>query len=82
MKKNEKEEKNTITKPTEQELLDELDRLKEEYANTVYQQKRKVEYPPIEDYVDAMVKGDEVQKQAYIDACLAVKAKYPKPAGV
>jgi hypothetical protein len=30
------------------------------------------------DYLDAIVKGDEQQKQAYIDACLAVKAKYPK----
>lgn len=36
-------------------------------------------YPPVEDYLDAIVKGDEAQKQAYIDACLAVKAKYPKP---
>ena len=25
------------------------------------------------------VKGDQAQVQAYIDACLAVKAKYPKP---
>jgi len=28
------------------------------------------------------VKGDTAQTQAYIDACLAVKAKYPKPEGV
>lgn len=41
---------------------------------------RRKEYPKIEDYLDAIVKGDELQKQAYIDACLAVKAKYPKPA--
>ena len=34
-----------------------------------------------EDFIDALVKGDEEQKQAYIDACLAVKAKYPKPVG-
>ena len=26
-----------------------------------------------------IVKGDTAQVQAYIDACLAVKAKYPKP---
>lgn len=75
-------EDNTIPKPTEQELLDELDRLIAEYNATVYQQRRKVEYPPIEDYIDAVVKGDEQQKQDYIDACLAVKAKYPKPSGV
>lgn len=40
---------------------------------------RKLRYPPIGEYIDAVVKGDEVQKQKYIEACLAVKAKYPKP---
>ena len=40
--------------------------------------KRQAEYPPMTDYLDAVVKGDEAQKQAYIDACLAVKLKYPK----
>lgn len=39
------------------------------------------EYPPITDYIDGVVKGDQAQIQAYIDACLAVKAKYPKPEG-
>ena len=43
-----------------------------------YAEKRAAEYPPVADYMDAVVKGDEAQKQAYIDACLAVKAKYPK----
>lgn len=36
-------------------------------------------YPPANDYLDGIVKGDAVQVQAYIAACLAVKAKYPKP---
>jgi len=44
-----------------------------------YAEKRAAEYPPITDYVDGVVKGDAAQVQAYIDACLAVKAKYPKP---
>ncbi len=70
---------NVDPKPTEEELQTELQRLRTEYDATVYQQKRKVEYPPVEDFIDALVKGDEQQKQAYIDACLAVKAKYPKP---
>ena len=48
---------------------------------TSYIVKRKQEYPPITDYLDGVVKGDEQQIQAYIDACLAVKAKYPKPEG-
>jgi hypothetical protein len=43
-----------------------------------YKNLRAVEYPPITDYIDGIVKGDNAQVQAYIDACLAVKAKYPK----
>jgi hypothetical protein len=43
-----------------------------------YQEKRRQEYPPMADYIDGIVKGDAVQVQTYIDACLAVKAKYPK----
>lgn len=44
-----------------------------------YKLQRATEYPPSSDYLDAVVKGDQAQMQAYIDACLAVKAKYPKP---
>lgn len=49
-----------------------------ELAKTQYQRNRAAEYPPITDYLDGIVKGDQAQVQAYIDACLAVKAKYPK----
>lgn len=48
-------------------------------APTLYQQQRRSEYPPMADYLDGIVKNDQAQIQAYIDACLAVKAKYPKP---
>ena len=48
------------------------------FRNLSYAEKRAAEYPPIADYVDGVVKGDAAQVQAYIDACLAVKAKYPK----
>jgi hypothetical protein len=41
---------------------------------------RKAEYPPVADYLDAIAKGDTVAIDAYCAACLAVKAKYPKPA--
>lgn len=44
-----------------------------------YAQKRAAEYPPIADYLDGIVKGDTAQVDAYVAACLAVKAKYPKP---
>tara|TARA_R110000868_G_scaffold228179_1_gene481159 strand:+ start:1172 stop:1429 length:258 start_codon:yes stop_codon:yes gene_type:complete len=49
-----------------------------EVSKTQYQRDRAAEYPSITDYLDGIVKGDHVQVQAYIDACLAVKAKYPK----
>ena len=43
-----------------------------------YAQKRRAEYPPVTDYLDAVVKGDQAAIAAYIAACQAVKAKYPK----
>lgn len=66
-------------KPTEAELLIEVARLQAEYEATEYQRQRAAEYPPMADYLDAVVKGDQAQIDAYIAACLAVKAKYPKP---
>lgn len=54
-----------------------------------YQERRAMEYPPITEYLDAQVKlnsGDEAlrtagqaQLEAYYAACLAVKARHPKP---
>ena len=44
-----------------------------------YKVLREKEYPPITDYIDGVVKGDQAQIDAYIAACQAVKAKYPKP---
>jgi hypothetical protein len=43
-----------------------------------YIAKRAAEYPPITDYLDGVVKGDQAQIDKYIADCLAVKAKYPK----
>jgi len=43
-----------------------------------YAQKRVAEYPPMTDYLDGVVKGDQNQIDKYIADCLAVKAKYPK----
>jgi hypothetical protein len=44
-----------------------------------YIAKRQAEYPPYTNYLDGIVKGDQAQIDAYIAACQAVKAKYPKP---
>lgn len=50
-----------------------------EWRDTEYQRQRKNEYPPIADYVDGVVKGDQNQINEYIQKCLEIKAKYPKP---
>lgn len=44
-----------------------------------YAQLRAMEYPPMSDYLDGIVKNDQAQIDKYIADCLAVKAKYPKP---
>ena len=43
-----------------------------------YIAKRAAEYPPITDYIDGVVKGDQAQIDKYIADCLAVKARHPK----
>lgn len=43
-----------------------------------YHEKRGLKYPPITDYLDGLVKGDQAQIDKYIADCLAVKAAYPK----
>lgn len=39
---------------------------------------RKAFYPQMADYMDAVVKGDTEAQQSYIEACLAVKERFPK----
>lgn len=70
------------SKPTKLEVETLAAQIIEEQNNLRYRRLRAKEYPPMADYLDAVVKGDLEQQQAYIDACLAVKAKYPKPEGV
>ena len=43
-----------------------------------YSELRAKEYPPITDYIDGVVKGDQSQVEKYINDCLVVKTKYPK----
>ena len=50
-----------------------------EPAPLTYVEQRALAYPPITDYLDGIVKGDQVQIDTYIASCLAVKAEYPKP---
>jgi len=49
------------------------------FAVADYAKQRKAAYPPVEDFLDAVVKGDETAMEAYRQTCLEIKAKYPKP---
>jgi len=49
-----------------------------EQVELSYAENRAMEYPDFREYLDGIVKGDQAQVQAYIDACLAIKNKYPK----
>ncbi len=75
-------EENELPPPTEEELIAEAQRIENEFQNNEYQRLREREYPDFREYLDGVVKGDQEQIQSYIDKCLAVKAKYPKPEGV
>ena len=57
----------------------EAEAMRPQPAELTYAQKRAAAYPPITDYLDGIVKGDAAQVAAYVAACLAVKAEFPKP---
>lgn len=67
--------------PTPEEVQNKRDENANLEKLNLYKKLRSIEYPKITEYIDGVVKGDQEQIQAYIDACLAVKAKYPKPEG-
>lgn len=71
--------KDGLTPITEEEK-DEIHRIeRENYFNSLpYTEKRRSEYPPIQDYIDGIVKNDQDQVDQYIAKCLSIKAKYPK----
>lgn len=68
------------TCPTDAEINAEIVRLQAIEDANAYKALRAQEYPDFRDYLDGIVKGDQAQIQAYIDACNAIKAKYPKGA--
>jgi hypothetical protein len=64
---------------TEQEIiLDNQQELINKSKYKEYQRKRKSEYPDLREYLDGIVKGDQIQIDKYIADCLAIKAQYPK----
>jgi hypothetical protein len=65
------------TKPSSNEVDQELVRLEAEYISTEYQRLREPEYPSIGDQLDALWKGGAAAA-AMLEQVQAVKAKYPK----
>ena len=58
--------------------MTQVDVVESNVVSPTYQELRAAEYPPMTDYLDGVVKGDQAQIDKYIADCLAVKAKYPK----
>ena len=72
----------TQTKPTEEEVNEELLKVQIEIENTKYQRLRVKEYPDLKEFVDAyywLQKGDETKMNEYIAKCDEIKNNYPKP---
>ena len=65
-------------KPTHAELESAWDEIVAEQKANEYKVLRANAYPPMAEYLDAIVKNDTAQKEKYIADCLAVKALYPK----
>jgi hypothetical protein len=64
------------TKPTEEEVNQEIERLKAEYNNNQYQRDRGSAYPSIQDQLDTLYhQGYDGWKEMINE----VKNKYPKP---
>ena len=75
-------ESTDITQPTDSEINAEVTRLQTEYDNNKYQRDRKLKYPDLADFADAMYwnsKGDSSKLEAYYAACEKVKTDNPKP---
>ncbi len=66
-------------KPTKEEWDAEWERQTKISELSRYKMQRMMEYPDFREYLDGIVKGDQEQMQSYIDKCIAVKEKYPKP---
>ncbi len=49
-----------------------------EAAKKKWIMRRQMAYPPVTDWLDGMVKGDQAQMDKYVADCLAVKDRFPK----
>lgn len=67
--------------PAKEDLEAEVARLQSQYDAAEYQRQRAAEYPPLQDLADALywqVQGNNEPMNKYLEACAAVKDKYPK----
>lgn len=71
------------SKPTQEEFLDSLNRVKINWKNKEYQRNRLVEYPDIGDQLDmlwhAMDQGNLPKNNDFYASILEVKTNHPKP---
>lgn len=72
------EEDNDIIETRLVNVYDEVQVDIEAWKRDNYALLRQAEYPPIEEYVDAVVKGDEEAIESYKSKCLNVKERFPK----
>ena len=71
-----------IELPSESAVNAKIAELEAQDAALQYRELRRPEYPPLTDLADAIFwqqQGDDSKMAAYVAACEAVKAKYPKP---
>lgn len=67
---------NEFPPPTEEEVLEEAQKLQQEYENNQYQRDRAIEYPSIQDQLDTLYHQGYDGWKSTIDE---VKNKYPNP---
>jgi len=65
------------SKPTEQECIDGLQKLQDDFDAQDYARKREAEYPSVQDLVVALYDTDD--KAAIDEKRAEIKLKYPKP---
>jgi hypothetical protein len=68
-------EQNTVERPTDEAILEEVDRLQKEYDALQYQRNRAKEYPSIVDQLDDLFHNGI---DGWRETIANVKAKYPK----
>ena len=64
--------------PNELEGVEQLKIDAIEAAKKKWIMRRQMAYPPVTDWLDGMVKGDQAQMDKYVADCLAVKDRFPK----